>query len=145
LLAAGSIGINFSPNALTVALASAVLGLGHLMFTIGGQSSIARFFPDSDLDKGFGWFTAAYAAGQFIGPLIGGMVLGSGTDALSAERVADISLSLWIAAGCSLLAVPFLLPSWQPKISKSASQTRPPKSKASIPSVLRIRGMASHM
>ena len=145
LLAAGGIGINFSPNALTVALARAVLGLGHLMFTIGGQSSIARFFPDSDLDKGFGWFTAAYAAGQFIGPLIGGMVLGSGTDALSAERVADISLSLWIAAGCSLLAVPFLLPSWQPKISKSASQTRPPKSKASIPSVLRIRGMASHM
>lgn len=145
LLAAGGIGVNLSPNALTVALASAVLGLGHLMFTIGGQSSIARYFPDSDLDKGFGWFTAAYAAGQFLGPLIGGLVLGTGTDAASSQRLADISLSLWIGAGCSLLAIPFLLPSWQPRVSKAAASTKPAKSKASVPSILRVKGMASHM
>ena len=54
LIALGGLGVNLAPNALTVALASAVLGLGHLMFTIGGQSSIARYFPDRDLDKGFG-------------------------------------------------------------------------------------------
>jgi len=145
LIALGGLGINLSPNALTVALSSAVLGLGHLMFTIGGQSSIARYFPDRDLDKGFGWFTAAYAAGQFIGPLIAGMVLGSGTDAQSAQRIADISLSLWIGVGCSLLAVPLLLPNWQPRVSKSVSAARPERSSASIGSVLRIKGMASHM
>ncbi|WP_236995227.1 MFS transporter [Glutamicibacter halophytocola] len=145
LIAVGGLGINLAPNALAVALASAVLGLGHLMFTIGGQSSIARYFPDSDLDKGFGWFTAAYAAGQFIGPLIAGMVLGSGTDAVSAERIADISLSLWIGMGAALLAVPFLLPNWQPRVSKSVSATSPERSSASIGSVLRIKGMASHI
>lgn len=145
LIAVGGLGINLAPNALAVALASAVLGLGHLMFTIGGQSSIARYFPDSDLDKGFGWFTAAYAAGQFIGPLIAGMVLGSGTDAVSAERIADISLSLWIGAGAALLAVPFLLPNWQPRVSKSVSAASPERSSASIGSVLRIKGMASHI
>ena len=145
LIAVGGLGINFAPNALAVALASAVLGLGHLMFTIGGQSSIARYFPDSDLDKGFGWFTAAYAAGQFIGPLIAGMVLGSGTDAVSAERIADIGLSLWIGVGAALLAVPLLLPNWQPKVSKSVSAASPERSSASIGSVLRIKGMASHI
>jgi len=145
LIAVGGLGINLAPNALAVALASAVLGLGHLMFTIGGQSSIARYFPDSDLDKGFGWFTAAYAAGQFIGPLIAGMVLGSGTDAVSAERIADIGLSLWIGAGAALLAVPFLLPNWQPRVSKSVSAASPERSSASIGSVLRIKGMASHI
>lgn len=145
LLGLGGIGINFSPNALSVALASAALGLGHLMFTIGGQSSIARYFPDSDLDKGFGWFTAAFSAGQFAGPLIAGLVLGTGTSAVSAERMADISLSLWIGAGCSLLAIPFLLPSWQPRIAKTGATTRPAKSTASIPSILRVKGMTSHM
>ncbi|KUM31282.1 multidrug transporter [Arthrobacter sp. EpRS66] len=145
LIALGGLGVNLAPNALTVALASAVLGLGHLMFTIGGQSSIARYFPDRDLDKGFGWFTAAYAAGQFIGPLIAGIVLGTDTDAVSAERIADISLSLWIGAGCALLAIPFLLPNFQPRVSKSVSTARPERSSASIGSVMRIKGMASHM
>jgi len=145
LIALGGLGVNLAPNALTVALASAVLGLGHLMFTIGGQSSIARYFPDRDLDKGFGWFTAAYAAGQFIGPLIAGIVLGTDTDAVSAERIADISLSLWIGAGCALLSIPFLLPNFQPRVSKSVSTARPERSSASIGSVMRIKGMASHM
>ncbi|UYQ77745.1 MFS transporter [Glutamicibacter sp. JL.03c] len=145
LIALGGLGVNLAPNALAVALASAVLGLGHLMFTIGGQSSIARYFPDADLDKGFGWFTAAYAAGQFIGPLIAGLVLGTGTEAISAERIADISLSLWIGAGCALLAVPLLLPNFQPRVAKSVSAARPQRSSASIGSILRIKGMASHM
>ncbi|WP_246241967.1 MFS transporter [Glutamicibacter mishrai] len=145
LIALGGLGVNLAPNALTVALASAVLGLGHLMFTIGGQSSIARYFPDRDLDKGFGWFTAAYAAGQFIGPLIAGIVLGTDTDAVSAERIADISLSLWIGAGCALLSIPFLLPNFQPRVSKSVSAARPERSSASIGSILRVKGMTSHM
>lgn len=145
LIALGGVGINLSPNALTVALSSAVLGLGHLMFTIGGQSSIARFFPDKDLDKGFGWFTAAYAAGQFLGPLVGGLLLGTGTDAHSAQRISDISESLWIGAAVALLAVPFLLANLQPRTSKSAATTRPERSTASIGSILKIKGMLSHM
>ncbi len=145
LLAVGGAGIALSPNALLVATASAVLGLGHLMFTIGGQSSIARFLPDTELDKGFGWFTAAFSAGQFLGPLIAGFVLGTGTSADSPERIASISLSLWIGAGCALLAIPLLLPNLQPKVSKKALPSAPGKKKTSAIGILKIRGVASHL
>ncbi|WP_313812956.1 MFS transporter [Glutamicibacter sp.] len=145
LLAVGGAGIALAPNALLVASASAVLGLGHLMFTIGGQSSIARYLPDAELDKGFGWFTAAYSAGQFLGPLIAGFVLGTGTTADSPDRIAGIGLSLWIGAACALLAIPLLLPNFQPKISKKSAAPVAGKAKTSAFGILKIRGVASHM
>lgn len=145
LMGLGSLGVAAANGFVMVAVASAVLGMGHLLFTIGGQSSIARYFPDDQLDKGFGWFTAAYAAGQFLGPLIAGAILGTTSSADSPERVADISLSLWIGAGCALLAIPLLLPNLQPRLSKSAAATPAPKSEASIISILRIKSVPSHM
>lgn len=145
LLALGGAGIALSPNALLVAAASAVLGMGHLMFTIGGQSSIARFLPDSELDKGFGWFTAAYSAGQFLGPLAAGLILGTGTAADSPERIASISLSLWIGAGCSLLAAPLLLANFQPSTAKNTASAASARPKTSAWAILRVRGMTSHM
>lgn len=145
LLAVGGAGIALSPNALLVAAASAVLGMGHLMFTIGGQSSIARFLPDKDLDKGFGWFTAAYSAGQFLGPLAAGLILGTGTSADSPERIASISLSLWIGAVCSLLAAPLLLANLQPATTKNTAPTAADRPKTSALAILRVRGMTSHM
>jgi len=145
LLALGGIGIAQSPNAFLVASASAVLGLGHLMFTIGGQSSIARFLPDSELDKGFGWFTAAYSAGQFLGPLIAGFILGEGTDAASAQRLAGIEISLWVGAVCALLAIPLLIPNLQPKVSKKAAELKSGTTNTSAFGVLKLPGVASHM
>lgn len=149
LFLAGSAGIASAPNVLVVAIGSAVLGMGHLMFTIGGQSSIARFFPDDQLDKGFGWFTAAYSVGQFLGPLIAGYILGSDSAVPAAQRATDISLSLWLAAGIAALAVPFLLLNMQPKRPSKTEAVEPgkgsPKSQATIRSVLKVKGMASHM
>lgn len=145
LLALGGIGIAQSPNAFLVASASAVLGLGHLMFTIGGQSSIARYLPDSELDKGFGWFTAAYSAGQFLGPLIAGFILGEGTDAVSAQRLAGIEISLWVGAACALLAIPLLIPNLQPKVSKKAAALKSGTTNTSAFGVLKLPGVASHM
>lgn len=145
LMALGAMGIATASGFVMVALASAVLGMGHLLFTIGGQSSIARYFPDDQLDKGFGWFTAAYSAGQFLGPLIAGLILGSDDSATSAARISNIGLSLWIGAGCALLVIPLLWPNFQPRITKTGAKTAPQKSSASIVSILKIKHMPSHM
>ena len=109
VLAFGAGALALAPSVALVAVASALLGMGHLVFTIAGQSAVARFSPPDQLDKGFGWFTAAFSAGQLVGPLLVGVLLGTGSDVASPERVADITLSLWIGAGLSVLVVPVML------------------------------------
>lgn len=109
VLALGSVALGLAPNVALVAVASALLGMGHLVFTIAGQSAIARHAPDDQLDQGFGWFTAAFSVGQLAGPLLAGALLGSGSTVDSPERLADIDLAFWIGAGLSFLAVPVLL------------------------------------
>ncbi|MFI7483364.1 MFS transporter [Kocuria sp. M1R5S2] len=109
LLALGALALSAAPGAALVAAASALLGMGHLVFTIAGQAAVARFSPEDQLDKGFGWFTAAFSAGQLLGPLLAALLLGSGHDVDSPERVADITLALWAGAALSLLVVPVML------------------------------------
>ncbi|MFI7742211.1 MFS transporter [Kocuria rhizosphaericola] len=109
VLALGAVALALAPSVVLVAVASALLGMGHLVFTIAGQSAVARFSPPDQLDKGFGWFTAAFSAGQLVGPLLAGALLGSGGDVASPQRIADITLSLWIGAGLSLLVAPVML------------------------------------
>ncbi|WP_258868410.1 MFS transporter [Arthrobacter sp. RT-1] len=109
VLAVGAAGLAVAPNVGAVAAASAVLGLGHLVFTIGGQSSIARYAPQDQLDAGFGWFTAAFAAGQLAGPLLAGILLQSGWGAVPGESMAGVTASLWLGGALSLLAVPLMI------------------------------------
>ncbi len=55
-----------------LALASAVLGLGHLALTLAGQSLIARQAADALHDRDFGLYTAGASLGQLIGPALAG-------------------------------------------------------------------------
>src|SRR5699024_10708912 len=48
-----------------------------IVFMIGGQGFVARM-PDADLDRNFGYFTAAVSTGQMLGPLLAGALLGEG-------------------------------------------------------------------
>ncbi|RKW70437.1 MFS transporter [Galactobacter caseinivorans] len=108
LLGLGGAGLAVAPGLAGVIVASTVLGFGHLLFTIAGQSSIARYSAPHQLDAGFGWFTAAYSTGQLLGPLAGGLLLGGG----GVEGRADaVNLALWVgavvaAAGGLLLIAP---------------------------------------
>ncbi len=166
VLALGALALDFAATAALVALASAVLGMGHLLFTIAGQAAIARHSPDDQLDKGFGWFTAAFSAGQLAGPLLAGLLLGTGSAVASPERLADIRTALWLGAGLSLLAVPVLLvrartPRRRPRdddagaASTAAAGQRPaageagtvpaPLPRASMLRILRVPGVPSHM
>jgi MFS family permease len=85
-----------------LALASAVLGLGHLALTLAGQSLIARQSGDDRHDRDFGLYAAAASAGQLIGPALAGIVLGAAGHSLEGATIAGFL----VAAGLMALAVP---------------------------------------
>jgi MFS family permease len=87
--------------------ASAMLGLGHMAFTVPGQSAIAKLAEPARLDASFGWFTASFSAGQLVGPLLAGWLLGHSV--VTAGRIDDINGALVIGGWIALLAVPSVL------------------------------------
>lgn len=109
LLAAGPFLLSAAPSLLLVGISSAVLGVGHLCFTIAGQSAIARFVPLSRMDAAFGWFTAAFSLGQLVGPLVAGLAMGSAGNASAAARLADANAALILAGAIAVLAIPVAL------------------------------------
>lgn len=119
ILVAGGVLLALAQSLVLVAVANAILGIGHLVFTIAGQSSIARYARADQLDFGFGWFTAAYSAGQMIGPLGVTLLLGS----QAATRTGEVSLALWLGAIITAGAVPLMFFSsraFQPRQQGSA-------------------------
>ena len=85
-----------------LALASAVLGLGHLALTLAGQSLIARQSADALHDRDFGLYTAGASLGQLIGPALAGLALSSAGRSLEEAT----TLGFLVAAGLMALAVP---------------------------------------
>ena len=108
VFAASCLLLAYATTILVVAIGSVVLGVAHIVFTIAGQASIARYMPPAGLDRGFGWFTAGYAVGQLLGPLLGGVMLGSDTD-LDARTTA-IRTTMLVGAAVSLAALPVIAP-----------------------------------
>jgi MFS family permease len=85
-----------------LALASAVLGLGHLALTLAGQSLIARQSDDARHDRDFGLYAAAASSGQLVGPALAGFALAS-----TGRPLEDATtLGFLVAAGLMALAVP---------------------------------------
>lgn len=85
-----------------LALASAVLGLGHLALTLAGQSLIARQSADALHDRDFGLYAAAASSGQLVGPALAGLALSTAGRSLEAAT----TLGFLVAAGLMALAVP---------------------------------------
>ncbi|WP_307097931.1 MFS transporter [Arthrobacter sp. V1I9] len=106
LLATGPLLLSAAPSLLLVAVSSAVLGIGHLCFTIAGQSAIARFVPLSRMDAAFGWFTAAFSLGQLVGPLVAGLAMGPAGNVSAAARLMDANSALILAGAIAVLAIP---------------------------------------
>ena len=105
LLAGGALLMSTTKTVLALALSSAVLGLGQLVFMVGAQAIVARWSPDHLLDRGFGWFTAAVAFGQLFGPLLAGGLLGNASGA----QLAEVSrTAFWVAGGIALLPMPLV-------------------------------------
>ncbi|MEV4900199.1 MFS transporter [Citricoccus sp. NPDC055426] len=107
----GGLGLALGGNIAVIMVSSAVLGMGHLVFTIAGQTVIGRRTSPATMDAAFGWFTAAFSVGQMLGPLISGFILGNvtlGEASHSAAFAGRIDAALWLGAACSLLAVPVM-------------------------------------
>ena len=102
LLAAGSALLGIAPSLGALAVWSAVLGLGHLAFMVGGQTLVAQQSTDDQHDRHFGLFTAVTSLGQLIGPALGGLVLSLGNRPL----LTSTTSSFLLAAGLALAALP---------------------------------------
>lgn len=143
-LGAGGAGLALASNVVVVAASSALLGMGHLSFTVAGQTSIARTASNDQLDAGFGWFTASYSVGQMAGPLLGGGLLGTASVTGSAQSLGRVELALWVGA---VMAAAALLP----VILKPRTATLRPvvvdddAPRASVGKILRTGGVVPYM
>ncbi|PWV49310.1 MFS transporter [Nocardiopsis sp. L17-MgMaSL7] len=107
ILAVGSLFLAGSGGLLGLALASTVVGVGHLLCMVSAQALIARYSRPEHLDRDFGWFTAAASLGQLAGPLISGAIL---ADASGAELLSATSTALVVAGVVAALGVLPLIP-----------------------------------
>ncbi|MFE9244617.1 MFS transporter [Nocardiopsis sp. NPDC006938] len=107
VLAAGSLLLAASGGLVGLALASTVVGVGHLLCMVAAQALIARYSRLEHLDRDFGWFTAAASLGQLAGPLVSGALL---ADASGAELLSATSTALLLAGAVAALGVLPLIP-----------------------------------
>lgn len=73
-----SVAIIFIQNISLLMIAMPILGIGHLLVMVGGQSMIANRSPDSSLEKNFGLLTFYASLGHAVGPFIGGLLADRG-------------------------------------------------------------------
>ncbi|UNK46059.1 MFS transporter [Arthrobacter sulfonylureivorans] len=156
MLAVAAVGLALAQDFLLIGISMALLGMGHLVFTIAGQSAIGRYAPLNQMDSGFGWFTAAFSLGQLLGPLLAGVLLGTGTEGVGPDWLGAINLALLLAAGIALAGAPVMLIGAHPGAARrrfrrknddgaGAAAVRPPMVKEPVLQILRRPGVAWNM
>ncbi len=68
----------FSNNLFLIAVVMPVLGMGHLLTMVGGQTLIAKRAKDKEYERNFGLLTFYASLGQAVGPLFGGYLADQG-------------------------------------------------------------------
>lgn len=58
-------------------IAQLIAGIGFLLHVVAGQTFISRLPEAARREKGFGWFSFGAAAGQSVGPILGGILVHS--------------------------------------------------------------------
>jgi MFS family permease len=81
---------------------SAVLGLGHLLSMVGGQSLAARLAPPEEHDTAFGRYTFAASLGQAIGPGLVAALGGGGTAPDTVRIFAGAVVVAAVFLGCAV-------------------------------------------
>ena len=84
-------------------IASAIIGLGHLLVMVGQQTFVAHVSSKGSSDSAFGTLTAAASVGQLIGPPAVTLVASVG---VSGGAAPNTDLGLLVCIGFSLLATP---------------------------------------
>jgi len=81
-------------------LATAAVGVSHLIGVVGGQTMISTRSPNDKLDGFFGYYAFGASLGQMVGPLVGGIVAGS-----DGVLPRSTSTGFLAAAGLALIAL----------------------------------------
>jgi MFS family permease len=109
-----AIGFAFIDSLFLLMVATAAIGISHLVGVVGGQTMISTRSPNEKLDGFFGYYAFGASVGQMVGPLVGGIVAGS--DGVLPKSTATGFLA---AAGFALVA---LLPTFYWRNQKIAIQ-----------------------
>ena len=133
VLASGGLLLSRADGLPGLALASTVVGVGHLMCMVAGQGLIARHSRPEHLDRDFGRFTAAASLGQLAGPLISGAIL---ADASGDALTAATSAALVVAGAVAALGALPLLPLFR---LRSDRRTAEQKAAAPVPALDLLR------
>ena len=82
-----------------IAVATTVLGIGHMSATIGGQSIMAQ--ADSSLARisRFGTLTTVSALGQIVGPVLGGVIIGHSEEPSLESTSSALLVAAWVFVG----------------------------------------------
>ena len=102
-----------------IALATTVLGVGHMSGTIGAQSIMAQAQSSLARINRFGTLTTVSALGQIVGPVVGGVIIGHEQQ----PSLGATSSALLVAAWVFLVGlVPSTL-AWRTRIQTSTVRT----------------------
>lgn len=124
-----AVGLVFANQLWQIALLLPLLGIGHLLAMVGGQTLIAQFSQDAKYEKNFGLLTFYASLGQAVGPFIGGFL------AQSDGSQAVVGPALWFAAVLFLAAAVVTLP-----IRNRLSVVAREKGQRALTQVLKVPG-----
>lgn len=86
-------------------VAMPMLGMGHLLVMVGGQTLIANRSNAREYEKNFGLLTFYASAGHAIGPFVGGYLADSGEVNVNANAAFLFALALFVAAVIGTVAL----------------------------------------
>lgn len=130
----GCLALAFSATTLTIAAASAIIGLGHLALALGSQDVIARESDSRQHDQHFGLLTAGVSLGQLFGPLLAGLLLG----ASGIPSVDTTTEALLLATGILVLAT---VCGAVADASRGPAAVRTASRRGSVRTIVRTRGV----
>lgn len=124
------LGLVFAQNIWWLVVSMPILGIGHLLGMVGGQTMISNHSPGSSLEKNFGLLTFYASIGHAVGPFFGGLLAQENGAAI------DVSLALWL--GIALLFLATIVTAGL--IPRELAKTKKVSSKADLKTVLATKG-----
>jgi MFS family permease len=91
LMLAAAFGLAVAPGIPALLVLFASMGLGHLTMVVAVQGLVARGSDEGTYDRRFAQLALSASCGQLIGPALGGLVAGSGSEA-------EVTMALLVGA-----------------------------------------------
>lgn len=103
ILAGTTLGLLFIDSIPLLMIAMPLLGIGHLLCMVGGQTMIANRSESKLYERNFGLFTFYASLGHAFGPLIGGWLADSGEERVNANAAFIFAIGMFFLAAASVL------------------------------------------